>query len=69
MKPRSPEAAQRAVDAATDQVVEQGDIIQEEKLWDAAEAALDGRPQQYLADIISRKREGRYKPKTGWRVR
>ena len=61
--------AQKAVDAATNQVVEQGDIIQEAALWDAAEAALDGRPKEYLAEIISGKVEGAYKPKTGWRVR
>ena len=69
MKPRNPKAAQRAVDAATDQVVEQGDIIQQDKLWDGAEAALDGRPKQYLADIISGKVEGPFKPKTAWRER
>jgi hypothetical protein len=69
MKPRTPRKAQEAVEAATDQVVEQGGVIHEERLWDAAEAALDGRPKSYLADIISGKAEGPYRPTGGWRAR
>ncbi len=68
-KQRTPRQAQKAVDAATNLVVERGDIIQQDKLWDAVEAALDGRPKQYLADIIAGKIEGPYRPKTGWRER
>jgi hypothetical protein len=66
MKPRSPKAAERAVTDATETVIQSGDAVIENNLWDAAEAALDGRPKQYLADIISGKAEGPYKPKSGW---
>ena len=69
MKQRTPRKAQQVVDQAVDLVVEQGDIIQEERIWDAAEAALDGQPRQYLADIISGKVEGPYRPTSGWRAR
>lgn len=47
-------------------VVQSGDTVIENNEWDAAEAALDGRPKEYLADIISGKREGPYKPRGGW---
>ena len=60
--------AQHAVDAAIDQVVEQGGVVHEDALFDAAEAALDGRPKQFLADIISGKAEGPYRPTSGWKV-
>ena len=50
-------------------MIQQGDAVIEDKLWDAAEAALDGQPKHYLADIISGKAEGPYKPQGGWRVR
>jgi hypothetical protein len=69
MKPRSPKQAMKAVEEATDQVIESGDTPIANNEWDAAEAALDGRPKDYLADIISGKAEGPYKPKGGWRVR
>jgi hypothetical protein len=69
MRPRSPSKAEKAVSDATDLVVEQGDIIQQDRLWDAAEAALDGQPKDFLADIISGKREGPYRPRTAWRER
>ncbi len=62
MKPRSPSEASRAVSDAIDTVIE-------ENLWDAAKAAVDGRPKEYLADIISGKAEGPYKPTSGWRTR
>jgi hypothetical protein len=44
-------------------------LVIEERLWDAAEAALEGQPKGFLAEIISGKREGSYRPKTGWRKR
>jgi hypothetical protein len=69
MKQRSVEDAQAAVNEATEAVIQQGDAVIEDKLWDAAEAALDGRPNDYLADIISGRAEGPYKSKGGWRVR
>jgi hypothetical protein len=69
MKQRSVEDAQAAVAEATEQVIQQGDAVIEDKLWEASEAALDGQPKNYLADIISGKAEGAYKPKGGWRVR
>jgi hypothetical protein len=69
MKPRSPSKAMRAVSDATEAVIQSGDTVIEEKLWDANEAALDGRPKEYLADIISGKAEGPYKPRGGWRAR
>jgi hypothetical protein len=67
-KQRTPEAAMRAVEAATDLVVEQGGVIHEDAMWDSSEAALDGQPKQYLADIISGKAEGPYKPTSSWRT-
>jgi hypothetical protein len=69
MKPRSPSKAMAAVNEATEAVLQSGDTVIEEKLWDAHAAALDGRPKDYLADIISGKAEGPYKPRGGWRVR
>ena len=69
MKQRSAEDAQRAIAEAAEIVIQQGDAVIEDKLWDAAEAALDGRPKDYLADIISGKAEGPYKPNGGWRAR
>lgn len=58
-----------AVSDATEQVIQNGDIVVEDKLWDASEAALDGQSKDYLADIISGKREGPYVPRGGWRAR
>jgi hypothetical protein len=69
MNPRSPKKAQAAVDAATDLVVERGDTPIESNFWDAHEASLDGQPRDYLADIISGKAEGPYRPTSGWRTR
>lgn len=60
------EAAQQRVHDATEAVIQAGDAVIEANLWDAAEAALDGQPKQYLADIISGKAEGTYKPTSGW---
>ena len=69
MKPRSPRKAQKAVHEATEAVIRSGDTVIEEFLWDACEAALDGQPREYLADIISGKIEGPYRPRGGWRAR
>ena len=60
MKPRSPKKAERAVQDATEAVIQSGNTVIEEKIWDAHEAALDGQPHQFLADIISGKAEGPY---------
>jgi hypothetical protein len=65
MTQRSPEEADKALAEATEQVVQQGGVIHEDRVWDAAEAALDGQPKDYLAKIISGKTEGPYKPKGG----
>ena len=62
------EAAQQRVHDATEAVIQAGDAVIEANLWEAAEAALDGRPKEYLADIISGKTEGTYRPRTGWRA-
>ena len=35
----------RAVNEATEAVIQSGDTVIEENVWDAAEAALDGRPK------------------------
>ncbi len=69
MKQRTPKQAACAVNDAKELVVQSGDTIIEHNEWDAQEAALDGRPRQYLADIISGKVEGPYKPKGGWVAR
>ena len=68
-KPRTAAAAEHAVADATEAVIKSGDTVIEENFWDAAEAALDGQQKQYLADIISGKAEGPYKPKGGWVAR
>ena len=65
-KPRTAAAAERAVAAAAEAVIQSGDTVIEENLWDAAEAALDGQPPNTLMDIISGKAEGPYKPKGSW---
>jgi transposase len=44
----APEEAQAAVDAATEQVIQQGGTIHEEGRWDATEAALDGTGTEVL---------------------
>jgi hypothetical protein len=69
LKQRTAEDAQAAVAEATEAVIQQGDTPIENNLWDANEAALDGCPKDYLADIISGKVEGPYTPKGGWRTR
>jgi len=69
MKPRSPKKAAHAVNEAREAVIQSGDTPIENNEWDAAEASLDGQPKQYLADIISGKAEGPYKPRGGWQVR
>jgi hypothetical protein len=46
-------------------VIQSGDTVIKRNLWDASEAALDGQPKSYLADIISGKAEGPYKPRSG----
>jgi hypothetical protein len=63
------EAAQQRVHDATEAVIQAGDTVIEANLWEAAEAALDGRPKKYIADIISGKKEGPYKPTSGWAAR
>jgi hypothetical protein len=60
-KQRTAAAAMHAVNEATEAVIQSGDTVIEENVWDAAEAALDGQPKQYLVDIISGKAEGPYK--------
>jgi hypothetical protein len=69
MKQRTASDAMRAVDSAVEQVIQAGDAVIEENVWEAAEASLDGRPKDYLADIISGKAEGAYQPQGGWRAR
>jgi hypothetical protein len=69
MRPRSPTKADKAIHEATEAVIQSGDAVVEANLWDAAEAALDGQSKDFLAEIISGKREGPYRPKTGWRER
>jgi hypothetical protein len=69
MKPRSPSKAMRALSDATEAVIQSGNTIIEERLWDAHDAALDGASKDYLADIISGKAEGPYKPTSRWRTR
>jgi hypothetical protein len=66
VKSRTPKQAEKVVEAATEAVIQSGDTVIEDKLWDASEADLDGQPKQYLADIISGKAEGTYKPTSGW---
>jgi hypothetical protein len=63
---RSIQDAEKALAEATELAIQQGGTVHEEALMDAAEAALDGQPKDYLAKIISGKTEGPYKPKGGW---
>jgi hypothetical protein len=54
------------VDAATEAVIQQGGTIHEEGRSDAAGAAIDGQPKDFLAKVIGGNTEGPYKPKGGW---
>ena len=56
---RSIPDAEKALAKAEDLVVEQGGMKVEDAKLDAAEAALDGQPKDYLAKIISGKTTGR----------
>ena len=67
MKPRSPRKAETALNEAREMVIESGDVPIPSNEWDAAEAALDGQPKDFIADIISGKAEGPYKPTSSWR--
>jgi hypothetical protein len=69
MKQRTPRKAQKVVDAAVDQVVEEGGTVHEVGVWDAMEMALDGEPKESIADRIRRNRAMPYQPKGEWRVR
>jgi hypothetical protein len=60
---RTPAEAEAAVEAA--ERIESGDAVIKNNLWDAHEAAMDGQPKSYLAEIISGKREGPYRPTSG----
>jgi hypothetical protein len=69
MKPRPPSKAEKALHEATEAVIQSGDTVIEEKLWDATEAALDGRSVGYISEIIAGKKEGHYQPRSGWRAK
>jgi hypothetical protein len=69
VRSRTSKQADKALHDATEAVIQSGDTVLEGNLWDAAEAALDGQPRQFIADIISGKIEGPYRPKTGWAER
>lgn len=58
--------AEKLLAEATEKVIQDGGVVHEDALFDAAEAALDGKPKQFLADIISGKTEGAYQPSSGW---
>jgi len=67
-KPRTAAQAGKAVQVATEAVIQQGDAVIEDALWDAHEAALDGASPEVLVETISGMREGPYVPSSG-RVR
>jgi hypothetical protein len=68
-KQRSAAAAIRAVAEATEAVFQQGGIVHEDALWDAAEMAMDGASKESIAERIKQERAEAYVPKGGWRVR
>ncbi len=63
---RTPEQAQKAVDAARDLVVGEGGGIHEDAIWDACDMAMDGAPIRSLAERIKQERAEKYKPTGGW---
>jgi hypothetical protein len=63
------EEAQRAVDSAVEQVIQEGGTVHEEAMWDATEMALDGQSVKSIAERIKQERAEAYQPKGGWRTR
>jgi hypothetical protein len=69
MKQRTAAAAIRVVAEAAEAVIQQGGMIHEDAVWDAAEMALDGCSKESIAERIKQERAQAYVPKGGWRVR
>ena len=68
-KQRTAAQAVKAVDAATEPVIQEGGTIHEDAVWDAAEMALDGAAEESIAERIKQERAEAYVPKGGWRAR
>lgn len=69
MKQRTAEGAEAIVAAATDQVIQDGGVVHEDALFDAAEMALDGCSQRCIAERIKQERAEPYVPRGGWAAR
>ncbi len=66
-KPRTAAAAEKALAAATEAVIQGGGIICEDAVWDVAEMALDGASQQSMVKRLQKARGEAYVPTSGWR--
>jgi len=66
---RQPDEAKAAVDAAVEAVIQQGGVVHEDALFDAAEMALDGCDTKSIAERIKQERAEAYRPTSGWAVR
>jgi hypothetical protein len=66
---RTAEEAEKAVAAATEQVIKEGGTVHEESLWDANEMALDGVPTDIFVRTIQKPRKNAYRPRGTWRER
>lgn len=58
----------QAVADAQEAVIEQGGVIHENAIWDAAEAALDGASPEVLVETLNGRRKEPYKPQGGWGI-
>jgi hypothetical protein len=66
---RTPAEAMQAVAEATQAVIQEGGVVHEANLWDAAEMALDGCSKESIAERIKQERAEAYVPKGGWSIR
>ena len=69
MTQRSPDEAMKATAAAQDAVIEQGGVLHEDAMWDAAEMALDGCGKESMVERLQQPRARPYVPKGGWTCR
>lgn len=58
----------KAVADAQEQVIQQGGVIHEDAVWDAAEMALDGASTEALVKTLNGTRKEPYKPTGGWGI-
>jgi hypothetical protein len=69
MPQRTPEAAMKAVADAQEAVIQEGGVIHEDAMWDAAEMALDGASKETMVERLKQARAKPYVPKRRWECR